>query len=427
MQVSSEKLPKSQVKLTVELTVQEFAPYLSAAVQEVAREVALPGFRPGKAPYEILERQVGAMRIYQRAAEKAAEATYPGVIRDQQMVTIGPPQVSVNKLAPGNPYIYTATVTLLPKVTLGNYKKISLAHRTVEVVQKDIDETVTHLRDMFATEKRVTRQAQRGDKLEIDMQTYVDSVPIDGGSGTKQPVIIGEGHFIPGFEEAIIGLAEGQSKEFTLKFPKEYHRKDLAGRPVAFKVKVGSVYQRDLPAIDQSFAQRVGRFEKLDDLYEQVRKNIHQERTEKEQQRWELAVIDDILAKSTFEEIPGLLIESELNKMMHELEHEVTHQGMKYEDYLTSIKKTPDDLKKEFRPKAVKRIQTAIALREIALVEQISVTDDEVTAEIKKEKERYQGSSEVLQQIEREEYRDYLRNILQSRKVFQLFGDKRTE
>jgi trigger factor len=291
--------------------------------------------------------------------------------------------------------------------------------KTVAVEQKDIDETLVNLQKMFGKEKRVQRPAQKGDKLEIDMNTYVDNVPIDGGESKNHPIMLGEGQFIPGFEDNLVGLGEGQSKEFDLKFPKEYHRKDLAGKPVSFKVKAHSIFEIELPPLDDSFAKMVGQFEKLDDLRKQVEENVHEEKKQKEQQRWELAVIDEIVKRSTFEEIPDLVIESELHKMLHELEHEVTEQGMKFEDYLASIKKSREDLEKEFRPRAVKRIQTALALRAIADKEKITVADDEIQKEIDNQKLKYRNTAEVIEQVNSEEYRDYLKNIMRSRKVFE--------
>jgi len=344
MNVTTKKLPKSQVELTVELSIEELKPYIQQAVAEISKESVIAGFRPGKAPYEIVEKQVGAMKIYQQAAEKAIQKTYPQAIIDNKLLTVGPPKIAVEKIAPNNPLVYKATAALLPNVKLGDYKKIKEGRKEVGVEAKEVDGTLNNLQKMFGKEKRVSRPVQKGDKVEMDMNTYVDKVPIDGGKSENHPVTVGEGHFIPGFEDNLVGLVEGQTKEFQLKFPKEYHRKDLAGKPVDFKVKMKSIFEIEKPDLDDNFAKTAGKFEKLDDLRRQIEKNIHQEKTAKEQQRWELAVIEQIINKSSFDEIPDILVESELHKMLHELEHEVTGQGMKFEDYLSSIKKSKEDL-----------------------------------------------------------------------------------
>lgn len=419
MKIDIRKLPKSQVELTIELAPDELRSFLSEAVADISREINIPGFRPGKAPYDVVKSRVGEMKIYQEAAEKAVAKTYPRAVVEHKLVTIGSPKISLEKLAPGNPLVYRAAVALLPQVILGDYKKVKIDKKAVKVESKEVDETLANLQKMFGKEKRVQRPVKKGDKVEIDMSTYVDNIPIDGGESKNHPMMIGEGHFIPGFEDSLIGLSEDQSKEFELKFPKEYHRKELAGKPVSFKVKTRSIFEIELPPLDDSFARLVGQFEKLDDLRQQIKKNIYEDKKMKEHQRWELAVIDEVVKRSTFEEIPDIVIESELHKMLHELEHEVTEQGMKFEDYLSSIRKSREDLEKEFRPQATKRVQSALVLRAIADKENISVDDSEIKKEIDNQKVKYRNNTEVLRQIATEEYHDYLKNVMRSRKVFE--------
>jgi trigger factor len=419
MKADIRKLPKNQVELTIEVSSEELQPYVIQAAADLAREMKIPGFRPGKAPYDVVKQRLGEMKIYQEAAEKAVAVTYGRAVIENKLVTIGSPEISLEKIAPGNPMIFKATVALLPQVTLGDYKKIKADKRAVTVGQKDVDETIINLQRMFGKEKRVQRPARKGDKVEVDFNTYVDKIAIDGGESKNHPVMIGEGNFIPGFEDDLIGISEGQTKEFELKFPKEYHRKDLAGRPVSFRVKAHNVMEIELPPLDDAFAKQVGQFEKFDDLRQQIEANIHEERATKEQQRWEMAIIEEVVKKSSFEEIPEIVIESELHKMLHELEHEVTEQGMKFEDYLSSIKKTREDLEKEFRPRAIKRIQTALVLRAIADQEKITVADHEIHREIENQKKKYHDHAEVMKQIDSEEYHDYLKNVMRSRKVFE--------
>lgn len=421
MKVEVKQLPKSQVELTIEVGTEELQPYVMQAAADLAREMNIPGFRPGKAPYDVVKQRAGEMKIYQSAAEKAIAKTYGQAVTEHKLVTIGSPDISLEKIAPGNPMIYKAVVALLPRVTLGEYAKIKTDKRPVTVGSKDVEEMMMNLQKMFSKEKRVQRPARRGDKVEVDFNTYVDKIAIDGGESKNHPVMIGEGNFIPGFEDNLIGIAEGQTREFELKFPKEYHRKDLAGRPVSFKVKAHSVFAIDLPPLDDAFARQVGQFEKLDDLRQQIEANMHEEKTTKEQQRWEMAIIEEVVKKSSFEEIPDIVVESELHKMLHELEHEheVTGQGMKFDDYLSSIKKSREDLQKEFRPRAIKRIQTALVLRAIADAEHLTVPEHEITREIENQKKKYHDNAEVMKQVNTEEYRDYLKNVMRSRKVFE--------
>ena len=423
MQTNVKKLPKSQVELTIELTSDELNPYLEQATVALTRQVNIPGFRPGKAPREMLIKQIGGeMKIYQDAGDRAIQQTLWDILKEKNLATITSPAIAVVKLAPGNPFIYKATIALLPKVKLGEYKKIKVEKKAVKVEPADIDGTLKGLQKMFGKEKRVTRPVQPGDKVEADIDTYLDKVAIDGGTSKNHPVNLGDGSFVQGFEDNLIGLAEGQTKEFNVKFPKAYHRQQLQNRDVEFKVKVNSVFEIERPNLDDNFAKSVGKFEKFSDLKAQIEKNILQEKTQKERQRWELGVIDALLRGSEFDGIPDALIEPEVHKMLHELEHDVVSQGMKFDEYLASIKKTRDDLEKEFQPQAERRIKTALALREIAKQEKITVSDEEVDKQVEADKQNYKNNSQALKQISQAEYRDYTGNILRNRKVFQLLG-----
>lgn len=418
MQVKTNKLPKNLVELTIEVSQEELKPYLEQAVVKISKELNIPGFRPGKASYGLVKQRVGEMRIYQEMVEFAIPKTYGQAIIEQKLTTLGPPKIVVEKLAPGNPLVYKATITLLPEVKLGNYKNLKITKKEVKVEDKEIEKTLKNLQKMFGKEKRVKRKTKMGDKVEINLETFLNKVPLDDGQSKNHPITLGDGHFVPGFEKNLVGLAEGETKKFTLKFPKDYHRQDLMGKPVEFKVNVKSVYEIELPKLDDNFAKQVGQFEKLEDLKKQIDKNIFQDKKLKEKQRWELACLEKIMEKSKIDEIPDLLIESELEKMMNELEIDVKRQGMKFDDYLSSIKKSKDELRREFRPQAEKRIKTALILRKIAELENINVSDDDLKNDLEKQFEQYKNNSEILNQIKTEDYKNYLRSVMTSDKVF---------
>jgi len=419
MKVDVNKLPQGEVELQIELSQDELKPFVDRATKTLSKETKVPGFRPGMAPYDVLAKQIGEMTILQHAAEEAIKDSYPKAVIDNKLLTIGQPEISVEKIAPDNPFIYKAKVGLVPEVELGDYKNLKVDKKEIKVEDKDIKGTLESLQKMYAKEKATDKPIAKGFKAEIDMDTYVDKVPIDGGQSKQHPVMVGEGQFIPGFEEQLVGMTKGQTKEFELKFPKEYHRKDLAGRPAEFKVKVNEVFEVDRPELNDDFAKMIGQFDNFAALEKQISANVKLEKENKEKQRLELSLIDQLLAKSKFGDIPKVLMEYELDKMLHELDHEVTNQGMKFEDYLSSIKKSKEDLRKEFRPQAEKRVKTALALREIGNKEKITVSDEEVEKEVAGAKEMYKNNPDQLKQFESQEYKDYIKNILRSRKVFE--------
>lgn len=418
MKIDINKLPKNQVVLTVEVAVDELRPYLEKAAAEISQEQKIAGFRPGKAPLEIVKQRVGEMVIYQQAAELAIAKTFPQCVLERNLVTVGQPKIEITKLAPGNPLAYKATVAILPKVTLGKYKELKVAKEDIKVREEEVEKTIGQLQKMFGKEKRVNREAKTGDKVEIDFTMYRDKIPLDGGTSKNHPLVIGEGHFIPGFEDNLVGLKEGTTKEFSLKFPKGYHKKDLAGKPVEAKVIMRGVHEIELPELNDEFAAMVG-YKDLGELRQEVRNNINKDKTAKERQRWELELLDRILGKSSFEEIPDILIEEELHKMLHELEHDVKAQGMKIDDYLSSIKKTKRDLEVEFRPRAEKRVKTALLLRKIAETENMNVSAKEIDEELTGQREQYKENQEALRQLSKNEYRGYLRNVILNKKVLE--------
>jgi len=379
----------------------------------------IPGFRPGKAPYDMVKDKIGEQAIYEEALEQTVKKTYPQAVLDHQLETVGQPKISVLKLAPGNSLVYKAQVSLLPKIQIGEYKKIKARKKEVKIEPKEIDKAIINLQKMFGKEMLAERPAEKGDKVEIDFDVFIDKVAIDGGGSKQHPLIIGEGHFVPGFEENLIGLAKEQVKEFKLNFPKDYHKKDLAGKLAESKVKMRAIYKVDLPKLDDNFAKQVGQFKNFEELRQKIEESIKKDSESKEEQKFELEIIDEIIKKSKFEEIPEILIEAEKDKILTELEQDIQKQGMKFDDYLASIKKSKDELKKDFEEPALKRIKTALGLRHIAKEEKIKVEDKEIDQEIKKTLEIYKNNPEIKKQVELPEYRYYLANVLTSQKTME--------
>lgn len=427
MVISQKELPKNELELTIEVPVEELHKYLTKAAEDISKEITIEGFRPGKAPYDLVEKQVGAMRIYQHAAELTVQDTFPKAIQEHKLETIGNPKIELKKIAPGNPFIYTAIVALMPTIELGEYKKFKEKKKDIHVEQKDVDETVNNIRRMYAKEERVQRKAEKGDKVEIDLSVFRDKVPMDGGEAKSQPVMIGEEKFIPGFEDHLIGMSENEKKEFTLKFPREYYQKSLAGKEALFKVAVKGVYKIDLPALDDAFVKMVGKFESVDDMRKQIEKNIFDEKNEKEQQRFELSLLETVISRSTFGELPDMLVQNELNRMVEELKADIKQRGMKLEDYLSSIKQTEEALRQGMTEQAEKRIKSALAMREISKKENITVSPEEIEVIVSREKENYKDQPDVIKKIDSIEYKEYLTTIQDNKKVLKLLEQAATE
>ncbi|MBT4849643.1 trigger factor [Candidatus Parcubacteria bacterium] len=423
MKITKKDLEKKEIELTIEVSLEEIKPHLQKAAEKISTKSKIPGFRPGKAPYDLVKSNVGEMAIWQEAMDSIISDTFFKAVTREKLETVGQPDIKVEKLAPGNPIVYKATVALLPKVTLGEWQKVSVKKKEVKVEEEEINKTIDQLKETNVKEVAVDRKAKKADKLELDFEVLREKVIIEGGKNPKYPIVIGEGKMIPGFEDKLIGLKKGDKKEFELKFPDKYFQKNLAGKLATFKIEVINVYERELPTLDDSFAKTTG-FDTLDKLKDQIKKNILQDKEGKEKQRVEGEAIQKMVDNSTIEDIPNTLIKNEVHKMIHELEHSITGQGMDMAGYLKSINKTHDDLHKDFEPQAMQRIQAALMLRQFAQEEKITTTDEDIDREIKKQEEMYKDNPQAMQNIQNPGYRQHLLNLLTNQKVIQFISEK---
>lgn len=423
MNTTVTKKPKNTVVVEAELTVEEFQPYVDRAVTRLGKTLKVPGFRPGKIPLSVLREKLGEKTIMEEAAEEAVKKTYTDTVQNRGLTTVGPPRVQLLKLAAGNPLVYRATVALLPAVTLGETKSLKAVRRQVTVSEDDVTKAIDALRDARRTERPSLEPAKKSDKVEIDLEVFRDGVPLEGGQSKRHPVVIGESQFIPGFEDQLLGLRPNETKEFTLTFPNEYHQKHLRGKPAQFRIKIVDVFHLDRPAADDAFAQQVGDFTSIAALRAKIRDNLLAERTEREERRLESELLDQLIKTSRIEEVPDLLIEEEKTKMLDELEHDVVDRGMKFDDYLTSIRKTRESLKLEFAAPAERRIKSALVIRSLARVHAIQVPAEELERERAELKARYADDPAARSRLDDEEVSRYLATVLTNRRVLALLKE----
>ena len=408
--------------LTIELTPAEYQPFLVRAAQEISTQTKIPGFRPGKATYEQIKQRVGENEIWQAALEPAVRKTLVQAVTQEQLHTVGSPQIAVEKLAPGNPVVYTAQLSLLPDVRLADLSKMHLKKNEAAVTPEQVDQALAELRTMRQTQVLVDRAAANGDRVEVSFIMVVDNVPLEDGQ-QKLPITLGEKKFLSGFEEQLVGMKTSEKKQFDLKIPADHFQKTIAGKTVTFKTTVEGVYQVTQPELNDSFAQSLGSFNTLDQLRTAMQQNLKTEAEHEEDGRQENELFDLLIEKSTFGEIPDLLINAEAKKMLAELEQHLKTQGIAVDDYLLHLKKTRDELLLDFTPQAIKRVKSALLIRAVAQDKQIIASADEIDEEIERARERYAHNAEVLKQLTSDEYREYLQNAITSRKVVEHLKD----
>lgn len=422
--IKIQKLAKSQIEIEVEISAEDMAELREETLKEMAARAALKGFRPGKAPVGLVEKEIGGGKIDEETVQSALEKTYPRIIIDNNIEAIGRPEITVMKFAAGNPFVYKAKVGVLPEVILPDYK--SIASRTkekekkvVSVEDKEIADALNWLQKSRAKHIAVNRPAQKGDFVEIDFETRLGGAKVENGESKNHGLIIGEGGFMPGFEDNLVGLEIGREKEFSLKAPDDYFAKNLAGKTLDFKVRLNALQQRDLPALDDDFARGLGNFDGLEALKKNVREGIMAEKEQKEKERMRMKIAEAISEQASFE-TPQILIDYELEKMMSELNKSVGRLGLSFDQYLSHIKKTADDLKKEMAPDAEKRTRIALVLKEIAKKESIEVTEREIEEKSNEMLKHYKSVEDARKNVDLEQLKDYTKGVIRNEKVFQL-------
>lgn len=413
------KLAKSEVEITVTIPHDELKTFLAKAAEKISQSTKIEGFRPGKASLDIVKQRVGEMKLYEEAAALAVEKSYIEIATKEKLEPLGSPKIDFVKLAPGNDFTYKATVALIPEVKLGKWQSIKIKGNPIKISDQEINKTLDELKNTRATEVLEDKKIDKDDKVELDFDIFRDNVPIEQGSQKKHPIIIGSGNFIPGFEDNLIGLKKNEEKEFELTFPKEYHNKNLAGKPAQFKTKILAVYKRTLPELNDEFAKSMGQ-DSVAKLKEQIKHNLEHEQHHKEEERVEIELLEKIIDISEFGEIPDLLITAEVNKMLQELESNISMQDLKFEDYLKHLNKTAEQLKLDFTPQALKRVKSALATRVIFFQEKIEITENEIDLEIEKLKKAYQANPELIKNLDTPQYREYIRNMKSNQKVMEL-------
>lgn len=417
MQVTRNNISANRVELTVEITAEEAAKFAERAAAKISESVSIEGFRPGKAPYDRVKAKVGEMAILEEASRIAVSKTIDRALSENISEDwVGQPEISVTKLAPGNAMEYRILVSLLPAVTLGAYKGLDIEEEKVEVKDEEVEKMIEQLRDFRVKEAIADRPCADGDKLVADVKLFLDKVPVEGGQAQETAIIIGKDYFVPGFDEHVKGMKAGDQREFFVTYPADHHQKHLAGKKVEFTVTAKQVYSRELPELDEEFASAFG-LKNTDELRANIRRSIEEEKKQEAAAKHERRLLERIAADSTIGELPDNLIDGETHSMIHELEHNVTRQGGKFEDYLASINKRPEQLKADFREQAIERLKVTLVIRAIVAAEKIEVGDEEVKNELARLKARYHNDPKAMEALNDPSYSRQLRSILLNRQV----------
>ena len=420
MSVQVENLEKNMAKLTIEVPAEELEKAIQAAYMKQKGKIALPGFRKGKVPRHMIEKMYGVEIFYEDAANELISNEYPKAVDESGLDIVSRPTVDVTQIEKGKPFIFTAEVAVKPEVTLGKYMGVQVTKIDTSVTEEEVDAEVEKERESNARTITVEdRPVADGDTAVIDYEGFVDGTPFEGGKGENHSLVIGSHSFIDSFEDQLIGKNAGDEVEVNVTFPEDYHAADLAGKPAVFKVKINEIKAKELPELDDDFAQDVSEFDTLAEYKESVKTKLQERKEAVAKRDKEEEAINKIIEKSEME-IPDAMVETQVASMMNDFAGRMSQQGLTMEQYMKFTGMTAEKLQEQMKPEAVKRIQTSLVLEKIAKEENIEVSDEDVEAEVVRMAEMYGMEADKLKEYMGDDERDSMKKDLAIQKAVDL-------
>ena len=384
MSVQVENLEKNMAKLTIEVEAAAVEKAIQEAYMKQKGSISIPGFRKGKVPRQMIEKMYGAAIFYEDAANALIQENYPAAVDESGIDIVSRPTVEVVQIESGKPFIFTAEVAVRPEVKLGKYLGVQVTKIDTSVSDEEVEEALEKERNNNARTVSVTdRAVANGDTAVIDFEGFVDGVAFEGGKGENHPLEIGSHSFIDTFEDQLVGKSVGDEVEVNVTFPEQYQVAELAGKPAMFKVKINEIKTKELPELDDEFAQDVSEFDTLAEYKEDLKKNLAEKKENEAKRTKEDEAIQKIIDKSTME-IPEAMLETQCENMINEFAQRIAQSGLSMEQYMQFSGLTLDKLKEQVRPEAETRIKSSLVLEQIAKDENIEVTDEEIDAEVEK-------------------------------------------
>ena len=408
---------KNEVKLSFVVEAEKFEEAMKKVYTKTAKYFNIPGFRKGKAPMQLVERQYGSEIFYEDAFNELVPEVYDAAIKENNVEAVSKPNIDITQMEKGKDLIFTATVQTKPEVKLGKYKGIEIKKIEYNVSEEDINHEIGHMQEKNSRLVSVDdRPVENGDITVIDFEGSVDGVPFEGGKAEEHELEIGSNTFIPGFEDQIIGMKVDEEKDIKVKFPDEYFSKDLAGKDAIFKIKLHEIKKKELPKLDDEFAKDVSEFDTLEELKNSIKEKIDVENKNKEKYETEEEAIKTV-CENTEIDIPGGMIEVEIDNMVKDIEGRLSYQGLKLEQYLQMVGKTEEDMRKEFEDQAKKSVKSRLVLEAVVKAEKLEASEEEVGEKIKEMAKQYNRPEDEL--LANEQLRSYIAESMKTEKAIE--------
>ena len=408
---------KNEVKLTFNIEAEKFEEAMKKVYTKTAKYFSIPGFRKGKAPMQLVERQYGSAIFYEDAFNELVPEIYDEAIKENKVDAVSKPNIDIVQMEKGKELIFTATVETKPEVELGKYKGIEIKKIEYNTSDKDIEHELGHMAERNARLVTIEdRPVEKGDIVTIDFEGSVDGVKFEGGKAENHELEIGSNSFIPGFEDQIIGMKVDEEKDIKVKFPDEYFSKDLAGKDAVFAIKLHEIKKKELPKMDDEFAKDVSEFDTLEELKNSIKEKLDTENANKVKFETEEEAIKTV-CDNTKIDIPNGMIEMEIDNMIRDMENRLSYQGLKLNQYLQMMGRTEESIREDFKEQAEKSIKSRLVLEAIVKAEKIEVTPDEITEKIKEMANQYGRKEEEL--LANEQLKDYISENMKTEKAIE--------
>ena len=399
MSCKVENLEKNMAKLTIEVSAEEFEKACEKAYQKNKNKINVQGFRKGKAPRNVIEKMYGAAVFYEDAANELIPDAYAEAAKESGLDIVSRPEIDVVQIEKGKDFIFTAEVAVKPEVTLGAYKGIEVEKAAVEVTEDEINAELNRVREQNSRMVTIDdRAVANGDIANIDYEGFCDGVPFAGGKDEGYDLTIGSHSFIDTFEDQLIGKNIGDEVEVNVTFPTEYHAPELAGKPAMFKVKVNGIKVKELPELDDEFAEEVSEFDTLDEYKNDLKATILERKEKEAKSVKEEAVIDKIIEGATME-IPEPMIDNTVRQMAEDFAQRIQAQGLSIEQYFQFTGMNANTFMENLKPQALKRIQSRLVLEAVVKAENITASEEDVNKEIENMAEMYQMEVDKLMEL----------------------------
>ena len=427
MSVQVEKLEHNMAKLTITVPAETFNKAITQAYKKMKNQISIPGFRKGKVPQAMVEKMYGAGMFYEDAANIVIPEEYDKALAEVKDIKItSQPAIDVTQMEKGKEFIFTAEVATKPEVTLGQYKGIEVPETKVEVTDEEIEAELKKVQEQNAREITVDRPAENGDTVVIDFEGSVDGEVFEGGTAENHPLVLGSGSFIPGFEDQLVGAAADSDVEVNVTFPEDYQAKELAGKAAVFKVKVHEIKKKELPEINDEFAQDVSEFDTLDEYKEDVKKGIAEQKEKAVRQEKQEKIIRQIVENAEMD-IPDPMVITQTRQMMDQFAQQMQSNGLSMAQYYQFTGLTPDGLLEQMKPQAQKNIENRLVLEAIAAAEGITASEEEVEKEFANIAERYGLTVDKVKEIFADEETENIKSDIAAQKALDMITEAAVE